>query len=92
MIELSTTSEIIALLVKKIEKRRKNQKMTQKILAKRAGVSYGSYRELIDNNSVSLASFISILHVLGLFKELNDLVKDNEVKSIAQMKAEDRRK
>lgn len=92
MIELNTPSEIIALLVKKIEKRRKNQKMTQKVLAKKAGVSYGSYRELIDNNSVSLISFISILHVLGLYKELNELVKDNEVKSIAQMKAEDRRK
>ena len=92
MVELSTPSEIIALLVKKIEKRRKKQKMTQKVLAKKAGVSYGSYRELIDNNSVSLASFISILHVLGLFNELTVLVKDNEVKSIAQMKAEDRRK
>ena len=92
MIELNTPSEIITLLVNKIEKRRKNQKMTQKILAKKAGVSYGSYRELIDNNAVSLISFISILHVLGLFKELNELVKDNEVKSIAQMKAEDRRK
>lgn len=92
MIELNTPSEIIALLVKKIEKRRKNQKMTQKVLTKKAGVSYGSYRELIDNNSVSLISFISILHVLGLYKELNELVKDNEVKSIAQMKAEDRRK
>ena len=92
MVELSTPSEIISILVKKIEKRRKNQKMTQKVLAKKAGVSYGSYRELIDNNSVSLASFISILHVLGLFQELNNLVKDNEVKTIAQMKAEDRKK
>jgi transcriptional regulator with XRE-family HTH domain len=92
MVELNTTSEIITLLVNKIEKRRKNQKITQKNLAKKAGVSYGSYRELIDNNSISLASFISILHVLGLFRELNDLLKDNEVKSIAQMKAEDRRK
>jgi len=72
--------------------KRKNQKITQKNLAKKAGVSYGSYRELIDNNSISLSSFISILHVLGLFKELNDLVKDNEVKSISQMKAEDRKK
>ena len=92
MVELSTPTEIIAILVKKIEKRRKNQKMTQKVLTKKAGVSYGSYRELIDNNSVSLASFISILHVLGLFQELNNLVKDNEVKSIAQMKAEDRKR
>ena len=92
MVELNTTSEIIILLVKKIEQRRKNQKMTQKILAKKAGVSYGSYREFIDNNAISLTSFISILHVLGLFKELNDLLKDNEVKSIAQMKAEDRSK
>ncbi len=92
MVELNTPSEIITLLVNKIEKRRKNQKMTQKVLAKKAGVSYGSYRELIDNKSVSLASFIAILHVLGLFKELNDLVKDNEVKSIAQMKAEERKK
>jgi len=92
MVELSTSSEIITLLINKIEKRRKSQKLTQKNLAKKAGVSYGSYRELIDNNSISLTSFISILHVLGLFKELNDLVKDNEVKSIAQMKAEDRKR
>jgi len=90
MIELNTSSEIIQLLVQKIETKRKKAKITQKNLAKKAGVSYGSYREFIDNSSISLYSFISLLHVLGLFDELKVLVDNTQVKTIAQMKAEDK--
>ena len=90
MIELSTSTEIIKLLVDKIEKKRKKSKITQKNLAKKSGMSYGAYREFIDNSSISLASFISLFHVLGLFSELKTLVENKEVKSIAQMKEEDR--
>lgn len=83
MIEFNTTSEIIKLLAQKIEKVRKKKKITQKELAQKAGVSYGSYRGFIDNNILSLRSFISILQVLNLYQELNMLVKIDEIKTIA---------
>lgn len=90
MIEFNTTSEIIKLLAQKVEKVRKKKKITQKELAQKAGVSYGSYRGFVDNHILSLISFISILQVLDLYQELNTLVEINETKTIAQMREEDK--
>jgi len=90
MIEFNTSTEIIELLAQKVEKARKKKKITQKELAQKAGVSYGSYRGFIDNNILSLSSFISIFQVLNLHRELNTLVKINATKTIAQMREEDK--
>jgi len=90
MIEFNTTTEIIELLAQKVEKARKKKKVTQKELAQKAGISYGSYRGFIDNNIMSLSSFISIFQVLNLYHELNTLVKINEIKTIAEMREEDK--
>lgn len=90
MIEFNTSIEIMELLAQKVEKTRKKKKITQKELAQRAGVSYGSYRGFIDNNILSLSAFISIFQVLNLYQELNTLVKINETKTIAEMRKEDK--
>jgi len=89
MIEFNTATEIIEIISKKVEKRRKKKKLTQKELALKAGVSYGSYRGFIDNNVLSLTGFISILQVLNLNNELNNLVKASDKKTIAEMREED---
>ena len=91
MIEFNTPTEIISLAVSKIEKVRKKKKITQKELSLKSGVPYGSYREMVDNKSISLKNFISILQVLDMFTELKCLVKNTEVKTIAQMREEDKK-
>ena len=91
MIEFNTSTEIISLVVLKIEKTRKRKKITQKELALKSDVSYGSYRDMVDKKSISLKNFISILHVLNMFTELKCLVENREIKTIAQMKEEDRK-
>lgn len=91
MIEFNTPTEIISLVVLKIEKVRKRKKITQKELSLKSGIPYGSYREMIDNKSISLKNFISILQVLNMLTELKCLVENTEVKTIAQMKEEDKK-
>jgi len=91
MIEFNTPTEIISLVVLKIEKLRKRKKITQKELALKSGIPYGSYREMIDNKSISLKNFISILQVLNMTTELKCLVENTEVKTIAQMREEDKK-
>lgn len=90
MLELNTSTEIVEMLVKKIEKTRKSKKITQKELASKAGIPYGTYRGLVDSNTISLVSFISIFQVLGLYNELNTLVENKKIKTIKEMKEEDK--
>lgn len=86
MIELNTPKEIIELIAKKIENSRIKKELTQKELARRAGITYGSYRNLIDIQKISLLNFIAILHSLGLLFELENLTTIKKPHSIEEMK------
>lgn len=85
-IELNTPSEIIIMLAKKIEAARIDKKITQKDFAKKAGMTYGSYRNFIDIQTISLENTISLMQTLGLYSELTSLVKVSEVKTIKELK------
>lgn len=85
-IELNTPTEIIIILAKKIEALRIDKKITQKDFAKRAGVTYGTYRNFIDSQTISLANVISLMQTLGLYSELSSLVKTSEIKTIKELK------
>jgi len=85
-IELNTPSEIVVMLAKKIEATRIDKKITQKDFAKRAGVTYGTYRNFIDTQTISLANVISLMQTLGLYSELSSLVKTSETKTIKELK------
>ncbi len=86
MIELNTSKEILILLSNKIEKERISQNISQKDLAAKSGISYGTYRNFIDIQTISLINFISIFHTLGLYSEINSMVKIDDIKTIAQLK------
>ena len=86
MIQLYTASEIITKLSQKIEKVRKDKKITQRELADRAGMPYGTYRGLIDSGTMSLNGFISLYQVLDLSQELESLIKINTSKTIKELK------
>jgi len=82
MIELNSSKEILKMLSQKIERERIEQNISQKDLALRAGISYGTYR----NFKISLLNFISLFHVLGLYAELDTLVQSKKIKSIKELK------
>ena len=86
MIELNSSKEILIILSKKIERERIAQNISQKDLALRAGISYGTYRNFLDIQKISLLNFISLFHILGLYTELNTLVQSKKTKSIKELK------
>ncbi|MES2662028.1 MAG: helix-turn-helix transcriptional regulator [Pseudomonadota bacterium] len=82
--KLSTYSEICEVIGKRLNTQRISQSLTQIELAKRAGVSTGTIKNIENNGQVSLESIIRVVIVLGLVDELEPLFKLN-IKSIAQM-------
>jgi len=88
MLQLNTPTEIIELLTKKIEAIRIDKNITQKDLALRAGITYGSYRNFIDIQKISLINFISLLQTLDLIFEIENLTKIKKQKTIAELKQE----
>jgi len=90
MLQLNTAIEINELLAKKIEAVRIDKNITQKELALRAGITYGSYRNFIDIQKISLINFISLLQTLDLIPELEQLTKIQKPKTIAELKAENK--
>jgi len=88
MLQLNTPTEIIELLAKKIEAVRIDKNLTQKELAVRAGMTYGTYRNFIDIQKISLSNFIALLQTLDLISELEPLTKTQKPTTIAELKAE----
>ncbi|HIP61777.1 MAG TPA: helix-turn-helix domain-containing protein [Sulfurovum sp.] len=86
MIELNTSKEILKMLSDKMERERLEQNISQKELALRANISYGTYRNFLDIQKISLLNFISIFHVLGLYRELATLTNIEKTKSIKELK------
>ena len=90
MLQLNTPIEIIELLAKKIEAVRINKNITQKELALKAGITYGTYRNFIDIQKISMINFIALLQTLDLIAELEKLTKIQKPITIAELKAENR--
>ena len=86
MIELDTSGEIVEQIVEKIEFERLKQNISQKDLASRSGISYGTYRNLLDIKKISLINFISIFQTLGLYTELGTMVKKRKPVTIKELK------
>lgn len=92
MLELNTPKEIIELLSKKVEDTRVRKNIKQKELAAKAGITYGSYRNFIDVQKISLINFISIIQTLDLLSELEDLTKIKKPKTIQELKDKNKTK
>lgn len=82
--EFSIAEEVCAELGQRIRAQRLTQGISQRDLADRAGVSYGTVRNIETTGQASMDSFIRIVHSLGLISELDPLFK-LRVRSIADM-------
>ncbi|WP_198084157.1 helix-turn-helix domain-containing protein [Variovorax sp. E3] len=84
--EFSIAEEVCAELGARIRAQRLMQGISQRDLAQRAGVSYGTVRHIETTGQASMDSFIRVVHSLGLIGELQSLFKLN-VRSIADMES-----
>lgn len=66
--------------------RRKELKLSQQILAKRSGVSYGSIRRFESRGEVSLTSLLRMSQAMGLIEEFNQLFQLPLIKNLKDFK------
>lgn len=63
-------------LVKREKAARKKKKLTQRQLAERTGVSYGSIRRFEQTGEISLLSLVKIANALDCLEDFNELFKN----------------
>lgn len=73
-------------LVKREKAVRKAKKFTQKRLAERTGVSYGSIRRFEQTGKISLLALVKIANALDCLEDFNELFKKPPVTDIRNLK------
>lgn len=81
-VDVLTERKVIENLVERVKKRRKEIKMSQKELAKRSGVSYGSIRRFEISGEISLSSLLKIASTLGYLSDFNLLFQNENIKNL----------
>ena len=71
---LYTPKELIEKIVKRVEKERLRQNITQEELSKKAGISVATYRNFVYKKQTSLINFIKILRRLRMEDALKLIV------------------
>lgn len=74
-----TEQSVVADLVKRVKKRRKEADLTQKELSTRSGVSLGSLRRFETTGEISLSSLVKIGHAIGYLQDFESLFRSPKI-------------
>ena len=80
-----TPSEIDMELAKRIKKIRKRQKVTQRELAERCNVKYGTLKKFEQTGEISLKALTKIAYELGVVNEIKNLFTKNTYNNIEEV-------
>lgn len=75
-VNTTTEQSIIYSLIDRIKQRRKELNLSQKDLATKSGVSYGSIRRFEKSGEISLTSLLKIANALNALEDFNQLFKN----------------
>lgn len=81
-VDVITIDYIKEELVNRFINRRKEAKLSQKELAKRSGVSYGSIRRFESTGDISLHSLFLLSQEIDCLKDFNELFKYEYIKTL----------
>src|SRR5690554_4452199 len=73
-------------LINRFKLRRKESRMTQRLLSQMSGVSYASVRRFETSGDISFASLLKLSEALGLLSEFNQLFSRPIIKDIRRDK------
>jgi len=73
-------------LMNRFKLRRKESRMTQRLLSQMSGVSYASVRRFETSGDISFASLLKLSEALGLLSEFNQLFSRPIIKDIRRGK------
>lgn len=74
-VDVITTDSIKWSMVERFKKRRKEAGLSQKALAMKSAVSYGSIRRFESTGEISLSSLLSLADAIGCLEDFNELFK-----------------
>lgn len=81
-IDVLTSQKLNIIIVNNVIKTRKALKLSQKELAKRSGVSYGSIKRFEQHGEISLRSLLKIADALNALQDFVNLFSTQQVKDL----------
>ena len=85
MMFVKTQDEVSAMIVEQMKKRRKEGKLTQEQLSRKAGVSLGSLKRFETSGEISLRSLIKLAIALGCEDDFSSLFAKKQYSSIQEI-------
>lgn len=73
-------------LVERFKARRKERKLSQKMLAQTSGVSYASIRRFEQTGEISLRSLVKLANAIGCLSDFEELFKHEIILSVKEYK------
>lgn len=77
-----TEQSVVDGLVGRVKKKRKQMKISQRLLAQKSGVAYSSIRRFETTGEISLSSLLKIAHALDSLKDFEGLFKGQIIVSL----------
>ena len=84
-VSTQTIQSILVSLTDRVKERRKEMKLSQKLLAQKAGVSYGSIRRFENTGEISLVSLLRIAKTLSCLEDFNVLFSNKIITNLKDL-------
>ena len=81
-----TIQSTLISLTDKVKERRKELKLSQKLLAQKSGVSYASIRRFESTGDIALVSLLKIASALNCLEDFNALFSSKIITSLKDLK------
>ena len=84
-VNIDTSESVTRVIIESFKKRRKELKYSQKRLAERSLVSFGSIKRFEQTGEISFQSLLKIAEVLGYLDDFKNLFKNSHCRNLEDM-------
>lgn len=85
-VKTTTIQSVLVELTNNVKARRKELKLSQRLLAQKSGVSYASIRRFESTGDISLTSLLRIASTLNCLEDFKTLFATKQIKSLKDLK------
>ena len=85
-VNVQTIQSTLVSLTDRVKERRKELKLSQKLLAQKSGVSYASLRRFESTGDIAFVSLLKIARVLNCLEDFNTLFRKKIITNLKDLK------
>ena len=85
-VNVQTIQSTLVSLTDRVKERRKELKLSQKLLAQKSGVSYASVRRFESTGDIAFVSLLKIARVLNCLEDFNTLFSKKIITNLKDLK------